>query len=173
MIHCLQPSHRMGELIHDIIIIGAGPCGLAVAARLRESTPSALFTDDEHQRDHWIRRHSGLMAVLKWRSGITQPARQVRRPPYSMLVVDSSSDRWLARWNRLFGLLEIKELRSPMFFHVDPRDRDALLAFAYEEERPYECSEITGCVGKEKSKHYRKKSLRSTTYDISDSRGVI
>ena len=32
--------------IYDVIIVGAGPCGLAVAARLRERTPSALFTDD-------------------------------------------------------------------------------------------------------------------------------
>jgi cation diffusion facilitator CzcD-associated flavoprotein CzcO len=36
--------------IQDVLIIGGGPCGLAVAARLHESTPSALFTDSEHQR---------------------------------------------------------------------------------------------------------------------------
>jgi 2-polyprenyl-6-methoxyphenol hydroxylase-like FAD-dependent oxidoreductase len=40
--------------IHDILIIGAGPCGLAVAARLHEHTSSALFTDTEHQRFHWL-----------------------------------------------------------------------------------------------------------------------
>ncbi len=31
--------------MHDIVIIGAGLCGLGLAARLREPTPSALFTD--------------------------------------------------------------------------------------------------------------------------------
>lgn len=47
--------------IHDILIIGAGPAGLAVAARLREPTPSAVFTDAEHNRYQWIKKHSGRM----------------------------------------------------------------------------------------------------------------
>lgn len=74
-----------------------------------------------------------------------------------MLVLDSSGDRWMAKWRRLFRALEIRHLRSPMFFHPDPRDRDALRAFAHAEGRCEELVEITGCVGKEISKHARKK----------------
>jgi ribulose 1,5-bisphosphate synthetase/thiazole synthase len=44
-----SPNHHF---INDVLIVGAGPCGLAVAARMREATPSALFTDVEHQRYH-------------------------------------------------------------------------------------------------------------------------
>ncbi|KAF7115949.1 hypothetical protein CNMCM5793_003782 [Aspergillus hiratsukae] len=53
------------QSLHDVIIIGAGPCGLAVAARLNEATPSAMFTDEEHQRYHWINKHSGRMALVQ------------------------------------------------------------------------------------------------------------
>lgn len=74
-----------------------------------------------------------------------------------MLVVDSSSEQWMAKWNALFKKFEISHLRSPMFFHTDPSDRDALLAFAHENGRMGELEEIAGCVGKEISKHKRKK----------------
>ena len=40
----------MTIVVHDVLIVGAGPAGLAVAARLREPTPSAVFTDAEHVR---------------------------------------------------------------------------------------------------------------------------
>ena len=53
--------------IRDVIIIGAGPCGLGVAARLQEETPSAMFTDEEHQRYHWIRKHTGRMNLVQAR----------------------------------------------------------------------------------------------------------
>lgn len=152
----------MNEPIHDVLIIGAGPCGLAVAARLCEHTPSALFTDDEHQRYHWIRRHSGKMAIKNRRNGRTVDAHRPCKSRYSVTVLDESGDEWLARWNRLFNVFEIGNLRSPMFFHVDPRDRDGLLEFAHKCGRQHECCEIVGCVGKERSKHHKKKDRRKT-----------
>lgn len=147
---------------YDVLIIGGGPCGLAVAARLCETTPSALFTDDEHQRYHWIRRHSGRMAVKNRKNGSISQVSRPCKPRYSTLVLDSSGDEWLARWTRLFSVFNIENLRSPMFFHLDPRDRDALLAYMHREERLNECCEIVGCVGKEKSKHRKKVDRRNT-----------
>ncbi|EFQ96894.1 hypothetical protein MGYG_08817 [Nannizzia gypsea CBS 118893] len=158
----------------DVIIIGAGPAGLAVASRLNEETPSAMFTDEEHQRYHWIKKHSGRMALVQahhrkmkgvkaarypgiqigHKSPVFSPAKE---PLFSTLVLDSSGDRWLSKWRRYFKMLEIQQLRSPMFFHVDPGDRDGMLAYARETGREKELWELHNCVGRELSKHKKKK----------------
>jgi hypothetical protein len=145
--------------IHDVLIIGAGPSGLAVAARLREHTPSALYTDEEHRRFHWLRKHAGHSSIKDRRTGRVKPASRVP-PPRDLLVLDAEGKEWLSRWNALFAAFRISHLRSPMFFHPDPGDRDALLAFAHEQQRTGELEEIAGCVGKELSKHKRKMRRR-------------
>lgn len=191
--------------LRDVIIIGAGPCGLAVAARLCEHTPSAIFTDDEHARYHWIRKHGRRMSLMRGKRGCIDLANPAggnkeeekqdeasvsrrgadtgsshpgvddmprsrrddhrrhlpRTRKYDTLVLDATADRWMAGWNRLFKVFDITHLRSPMFFHVDPRDRDGLLAYTYEQQRKDELREIKDCVGKEVSKHRRKAKTRS------------
>ncbi|KAJ5550978.1 hypothetical protein N7461_005676 [Penicillium sp. DV-2018c] len=200
--------------IHDVIIIGAGPCGLALAARLSEETPSAIFTDEEHQRYHWIKKHSGRMNLVqarghkingvrasKWDVEHGCPCQDQKRnnnrqthrrastestsstssdstpslssstssissssglsssssSSLSTLVLDGSGDKWMQRWDNAFRTLEIKQLRSPMFFHVDPGDRDGMLAYTREMGRDADLWEISGCVGKEMSKYKKKK----------------
>lgn len=168
----------------DVLIVGAGPCGLGVAARLQEETPSAMFTDEEHQRYHWIKRHSGHMALVQAHNKKMKAVKadkyiafagnncchrkgcqSVSAPPsqsrYSTLVLDNSGDRWMERWNKSFRTLEIEQLRSPMFFHVDPSDRDGMLAFTMENGREKELWEISGCVGQELSKHKKKKRTKA------------
>ncbi|ETN39959.1 uncharacterized protein HMPREF1541_06186 [Cyphellophora europaea CBS 101466] len=152
----------------DVLIIGAGPCGLAVAARLSESTPSALFTDDEHAR-YWKRFKMTTLqseAARKRKhcnssifdSGYEIDENSVKRSNRpSMAVLDASSDEWLGAWKSRFQRLNIKHLRSPLFFHPDPRDRDGLLAYAHEQGRESELVEIPNIAGKEYSKHAQKK----------------
>lgn len=145
--------------IYDVLIIGAGPSGLAVASRLREQHPSALFTDDEHGRYHWINKHSNQASIRKTRNSRVKAADPDKCDcgGLSTLVLDSSGNDWMTRWNALFKTFNIEHLRSPMFFHPDPSDRDALLAYARDHGRDDECVEIGGCVGKEVSKHKKKK----------------
>jgi hypothetical protein len=157
--------------IHDIIIVGAGPCGLALAARLREPTPSALFTDSEHQRYHWIKASSTFKhpkPICTSRRSHTDRDRLLRGPSLptkssiDIAVVDAHSNKWMSAWDSKFEDLQISHLRSPIFFHPDPRERDGLLAFVYREGRQKELREILGVVGKGLSKHQRKMKMKDS-----------
>lgn len=147
--------------VFDVLIIGAGPAGLAAAARIREQAPSAMFTDEEHRRFHWLGKHGKRVPLKQTKTGRVTPgpppAGESGQPGYKMAVLDASSEGWLGRWRRLFGTFDISHLRSPMLWHVDPQDRDSLLSHAHFNGREDELVEIRGCVGKEMSKHQRKK----------------
>jgi hypothetical protein len=67
----------------------------------------------------------------------------------------------MSAWNESFELLKISHLRSPMFFHPDPSDRDGLLGYTYAEGREKELKEIAGVVGKSLSKYQRKKVAKN------------
>ncbi|KAI4776825.1 FAD/NAD(P)-binding domain-containing protein [Aureobasidium sp. EXF-3400] len=153
------------SILHDVLIIGAGPCSLAVAARLCETTPSAIFSDTEHHRYHWIKKHGDRASIKDRRTGQTKTPKDPREcRNYSTLVLDGTDKDWMSRWNHLFKTFEISHLRSPMFFHPDPQDRDGLLSFTYEHGRDKELVEIPECVGKEISKHKKKQRLKCKTH---------
>lgn len=104
-----------------------------------------------------------------------------------ILIIDRLGE-WMANWDRLFGIYQIPHLRSPLFFHPAPADLDALVAFAERKGRmkiqtPDEhlgkvCPtshkespdliEVPGCVGKEISKHKRKKRAQQPSKRMGD-----
>lgn len=89
----------------------------------------------------------------------------------SMLFLDSEGDCWLAHWNRLFT--ELEHLRSPMWFHTDPHDRDGLLVYAYFQACEDKCMKLANCVGEERSRHQQKKTRKRTHSAKVVSRNVL
>jgi len=63
-------------------------------------------------------------------------------------------------WNKKFDDLGITNLRSPIFFHLDPRDIDGWREFADREGRLCEVVEIRDVVGEGLSKYKRKKKSK-------------
>jgi len=109
--------------MHDIVIIGAGLCGLGLAARLREPTPSALFTDSEHRRYHWMRssatsrRNTKLSRTSRRQNTapdrlLSGPAVSARDDELDIAVLDEKGE-WMKNWNSNFESLKISHLRSP------------------------------------------------------------
>lgn len=66
----------------------------------------------------------------------------------------------MSAWDSKFAELQITHLRSPMFFHPDPRDRDGLLGWVYKNGRERELREIKGVIGKGLSKYQRKQATK-------------
>jgi hypothetical protein len=155
--------------IYDVIIIGAGPCGFAVAARLCEDTPSSLFTESEHQHFHRMKAsHTSKRSskpVRNSRRSNTSLDRLLSGPAVpgklDVPALDATSDKWMGAWNRRFEILSITHLRSPMFFHPDPRDRDGMLEYAYRQGKEKDLREIRGVIGKTLSKHQRKQKAKN------------
>lgn len=51
------PSHKISpHAFFDLVIIGAGPAALAVVARILETRPAALYTEQEHHFLHWLNK---------------------------------------------------------------------------------------------------------------------
>lgn len=160
-----------------LVIIGAGPHALALATRLNEPRPAALYTDLEHARLSWLQRDDADQRTTKSQSRHKAvkghwPARKLVAPKEATLVanaadpapsvrvLDSSGSAWLSRWDAFFAGLSIQHLRSPMTFHPSPADADALVAYAQRTSREPELEPIKGVVGTELSKHQRKRRVR-------------
>ena len=154
MLSATPPIRSIDSDIYDAIIIGGGPSALAVAARLREPLPSALYTDVEHQRFHWLKKH---VLHIRTRDHSSLKPRDTARPfgnDLRLLVLDGSCEEFLLAWKALFKVFDISHLRSPMFIQ---KDVDSLLAYAGLNGRDRELKEIGGVVGKERSKHQEKR----------------
>lgn len=159
----------------EVIVVGGGTCGLAVTARLCEDCPGSIYTEDEHQRFHWLKQRGNKVNLIN-RSVSSNKGYKPQRPekmykprrkfePLEILVLDGQLDLFMGQWDNQFAACQIPYLRSPMFFHPDPVNIDGLISFAHLERRELtrDLMEIENVVGREYSKHQLKKLLKKNT----------
>lgn len=164
----IEPEH-----FKDIIVVGGGTCGLAVCARLCEQCPGSIYTEDEHQRFHWLKQR-GYQVNLVNRNVSSNKSYKPNKHKYSqpyytlndIMVLDEVNDKFLGQWNNQFSACKIPYLRSPMFFHLDPVNIDGLVSYTHTTNRNHELMEIENVVGKEYSKHQLKKQMKKKSRKI-------
>eukprot|EP00930_Biecheleria_cincta_P085772 TRINITY_DN75139_c0_g1_i1.p1 TRINITY_DN75139_c0_g1~~TRINITY_DN75139_c0_g1_i1.p1 ORF type:complete len:478 (+),score=91.36 TRINITY_DN75139_c0_g1_i1:45-1436(+) len=107
----------------DVLIIGAGPQGLAMASRLMLG--SEAMQDVIPPLESYVRKPKDVRAHLKTNRRID---------PSSFAVVDASGV-WMERWRRQFKALGIQYLRSHEAMHPDAFDHSTLAVWAHSLKR--------------------------------------
>lgn len=149
------------ENYFEVVIVGGGPCGLATASRLCEATAGSIYTEDEHQRFHWLRQRGPKSAkVLRGAKKDIRFELPTKLKASDILVLDAVSDSFMGQWNNQFASCQIPTLRSPMFFHPDPVNIDGMITYAFTHRREKDLLEIQNVVGKEYSKHQQKRIIK-------------
>lgn len=145
----------------EVIIVGGGTCGLAVALRLCEDAPGLIYTEDEHQRFHWLKRRGNRVGTfhrgMNKKRPYVLPSKLTLK---NILVLDAIADLFLGGWDNQFQLCQIPFLRLPMFFHPDPVNIDGMITYAHQNHREKDLMEITNVVGKEYLKHQMKRTMK-------------
>ena len=124
---------------YDVVIVGAGPAGLATLSALQESFTLDHLTDPQRNQ------------ILSVRKSSCHRIKNPTKTKKKVCVIDPSGD-WMVGWKENFSKLDITFLRSPALAHPDAFDENALLAFAVSQGREKEllasgCSDVTRLRG--------------------------
>lgn len=108
---------------YDVCIVGAGPHALSVLSALR--TPAALLKEHDHKRMAFNAAKAKVDKCLGPRVCVIDPA-----------------GKWMHEWNERFAGLDITYLRSPAWAHPDAFSQEALIDFAFQQNRLDELKEV-------------------------------
>ena len=110
----LDPIQIPQDNFFEVLVIGGGTCGLSISARLLETHPGSLFTEDEHQRFHWLKHRGNKVNLINSKHSNYQYKQNFLSK--DILILDSLGDKFMTGWNSQFDACKIPYLRSPMFF---------------------------------------------------------
>lgn len=127
----------------DLVVIGAGPAALALVARILESRPAALYTDQEHLYLHWLRKKQNATLIKTRRTNHgndrvisgskpcpTLPEECCCGGRMRILVIDKVGEGWLGLWDRQFRAFGIKRKLSIMTSTIRRADRQERSSFS-------------------------------------------
>lgn len=124
----------------DLVVVGAGPHALSLICHILESSPFDILSDSDHSRLHHLNKNANNHPLYS-----CCPSLDINACRKRIQVIDGEGT-WMQKWNNSFHAYEIKHLRSPIFFHPDPFDPNALRSFAETENRLCELHDITHIV---------------------------
>eukprot|EP00931_Biecheleriopsis_adriatica_P094503 TRINITY_DN68147_c0_g1_i1.p1 TRINITY_DN68147_c0_g1~~TRINITY_DN68147_c0_g1_i1.p1 ORF type:complete len:462 (+),score=68.95 TRINITY_DN68147_c0_g1_i1:53-1438(+) len=107
----------------DVLIIGAGPHGLAMASRLLLGDEAMV--DVIAPQESYVRKPSEVRAHLN----------KTRRLKPNQLAVVDTGGVWMKRWSNQFRALGIEFLRSNEMMHPDAFDHSTLAVWAHRNKR--------------------------------------
>ena len=117
------------EEAYDVVVVGAGPAGLATLSALQESYSLDILNDSQI--------HKMYKSAGRRQQGSTSS--KMKR----VCVIDPSGS-WMTAWKSNFSKLGIQYLRSPAMAHPDAFDQHALLAYSVEKGQKIDLQE-SGC----------------------------
>ncbi|KAL7553728.1 hypothetical protein ACHAWF_017045 [Thalassiosira exigua] len=154
------PRELDNDQIKELVIIGAGPHGLALLLRLLEPKADFLSDKERHRQAEHRDRMKPDRDVVQHIKKLTRAAGSKKRqsknmnkrkndyavkavpPPLSLdevlssvLVVDKCGPGWLSCWNDNFRYINIPHLRSLFNAHLDPFDHRSLEFYAEYNQR--------------------------------------
>lgn len=103
--HCHQASQDFEVVedddFHDVLVVGAGPNGLALVSRLRERHPPSIYTDLEQARIRWLGGKLHTKVKGQRRKLVGRESSRAPETTPKICVFDASGSDWMQTWRNV------------------------------------------------------------------------